>query len=62
LSTNPNSKVCPHPCAITQDKERIRKSNDTFFENSRETFKRSKYNFDIEKIPILEVVVGQGEV
>ena len=25
-------------------------------------FKRSKYNFDIEKIPILEVVVGQGEV
>ena len=25
-------------------------------------FNQSKYNFDVEEIPILEVVVGQGEV
>jgi len=25
-------------------------------------FKRSKYNFNIEEIPILEVVIGKGQV
>ncbi len=25
-------------------------------------FKRSKYDFNIEEIPILEVVIGQGQV
>jgi len=31
-------------------------------ENYNLCFKRSKCDFDIEKIPILEVVVGQGQV